>query len=156
MKHLLPLPLALCSFWISSAFAQVPEVLRGEIKNPYVARYEYGDFGAAIAADGNEMIVGAPRANVLEGSWEEGTVTLLEQLSSGSFASRKTYPNPNLHSAQGGRFGHAVAFDDNYFTVGAPYNAVNGNSLAGNAYCYDKLAPQTKPYVTLVNPNPLG
>jgi hypothetical protein len=154
MKKLLPL--VFCSFWISSAIAQIPEVLRGEIKNPHVARYEYGDFGAAIAADWGWMIVGAPRANVLEGSWEEGTVTLLEHLGSASFVARKTFPNPNLHSAQGGRFGHALAFDDNYFTVGAPHNAVNGAGLAGNAYCYDRLAPHTKPYVTLVNPNPVS
>lgn len=156
MKQLLLLPLALCCFWICPATAQVPEVLRGEITNPYVARYEYGDFGAAIAADGNQMIVGAPRANVLEGSGEQGSVTLYEFYDVAVMGRPRTYPNPNLNSAQGGRFGHAVAFDGNYFTVGAPYNAINGTSLAGNAYCYDKNVSHTRPYATLVNPNPLG
>lgn len=97
-------------------------------------------FGQAVAADGDLVVVGAPGAD-LQGLNDSGTAHVFNSASGALVA---TLLNPA--TAAGGQFGYSVAISGNTAVVGAPFDG------AGAAYVFN--ASTGSLLHTLINPAP--
>ncbi len=89
-------------------------------------------FGAAVAADGEYLVVGVPQAN-LEAP-EAGMAYLMAKDPQGGFAVLFSFQNPEPDS--GDHFGAAVAIAQNHILIGAPDDDSQAPD-AGSAYLFD-------------------
>jgi len=96
--------------------------------------HETGDgFGEALAADGNLVIVGAPRDN--DNGWRSGSAYVFERDPNGVWLQA-----PKLLADDGGaydNFGYAVAIEGDVAVVGAPDDDDLGN-YSGSAYVFER------------------
>ena len=95
-------------------------------------------FGSSVAASGNLVVVGADGETV-DGYSRAGN-TYAFNATTGATLSTLTSPNAQA----GGSFGLSVAASGSVVVVGAPSEAADGHSLAGNVYMFT-VTPSTTP-----------
>lgn len=95
----------------------------------------YANFGAAMAASGDWLAVGAPGAD-LEGARNAGAVYLFQKQGKAWVQTARLTPDPPQEE---GRFGSALAMDGEILAAGAPneYNAGAGNA-SGAVYLFNR------------------
>jgi len=104
-----------------------------------------GDFGEAVAIDGNSIVIGAPLESDL-GNYESGNAYLYDVATK---AIREiSSPVPQEY----GEFGESVAISGNLVAVGAPLETSGVSSEAGNAYVFSFLTGND--ISSLANPTP--
>ena len=90
-------------------------------------------FGAAVAIDGDTIVVGSPSHDI-GGSIAEGAVYVFVEPPGGWASANETAKLTSLVREQAANFGFAVAIDGDTVAVGAPATA----SLTGAAYVFEK------------------
>jgi len=96
----------------------------------------FGDFGEAVAASGNFVVVSAP-GETIDGNSSTGRAYVFNA-QNGTLVATLASTNPQYN----GNFGFAVAIGESVAVVGAPGETVGGESYAGRAYIFD-VAPAT-------------
>ena len=94
---------------------------------------EYDHFGAAVAIDGDTIVVGAS-ANTTPGGFEEGSAYVFtRQGTSWSFQQQLT-GDVTVQAA----FGRAVAIDGDILVVGAPHDTIGPRIRQGSAHIFKR------------------
>jgi hypothetical protein len=137
------LALALALLGAASARAQLGTLLS---TYPDPAAGAKDRFGHAVAAMGNNILVGAPRDSTLGQEEEAGAAYLLDP--TGKLLA--TFRDP--HPAEGDWFGYSVAAVGNHVVVSALRDDAGGRDV-GAAYVFDAAG---KLLSTLESPNPTG
>jgi len=88
------------------------------------------EFGAAIALQGQHLIVGSPRWDHGPASFDEGRADLYAITDAG-IEHRAALRSPT--PVQGGRFGFSVAINDSFIAMGAPWEPGTNPSIRGGA-----------------------
>ena len=96
-----------------------------------------GGFGFSVAASGNVVVVGA-YGEAADGNRQAGNAYIFNA-TTGFPISTLTSPNAQADGA----FGFSVAESGSVVVVGAPSEAADGHSLAGNVYTYAVTASTT-------------
>jgi hypothetical protein len=109
-------------------FSSTTGLLTGALPNP--SPQAYGEFGWAVAATGEDVLVGAPD-DAAFGAADAGNVTIFNGASL-AVVTELVSPNFGLD----GNFGYALAASGSTIVVGAPDEMANGLSSAGHAYIY--------------------
>ena len=91
----------------------------------------FGNFGEAVAASGNLVVVSAPGETV-GGNSSAGRAYAFDA-QTGALVATLASANPEYN----GNFGFSVAISGSVAVVGAPGETVNGEAYAGRAYVYD-------------------
>ena len=107
----------------------------------------YGDFGYAVALNGNMIAVGA--VDETAGGYSQAGNAYFFNVETGALVANLTSPSTQTDGA----FGASVAVDGNTVVVGADGEAAGGFSGAGHAYIYNAetgalVATLTSPNVT--------
>ncbi|MEM6672327.1 MAG: hypothetical protein AAF726_05755 [Planctomycetota bacterium] len=98
------------------------------------ARGVEGEFGAAVALDGDVAFVGAPRS--LEGGVRSGAVHAAARTQDGDWYAAPGSPWTVSWLGAGARFGAAVAADGGLLVVGAPGADGTGGPASGEVVAY--------------------
>jgi hypothetical protein len=127
--------------FVDDAGARYPVTIDPIVNEPPITAGSGGQFGAAVAVDGDTAMVGAPGLNN-----GDGAVYVYVRVNGAWVEQQKIMPPI---AGTGGLFGRAVGVAGNLAIIGAP----GENSYAGAAYIYLRAGPWS-PQARLTEPAP--
>ncbi len=110
----------------------------------------YGEFGSSVAISGTTVVVGAPYETA--SGFSSAGHAYVFRASTGALVSTLTSPNAQAN----GRFGISVAVSGPTVVVGAPFETVAGQTLAGHAYALKARSGALVSTLTSPNAQPDG